>query len=150
TKIYARRRGLNIPLEYAERDFVVLAALGIRREGTAIELAETKEGRAFRDRLAERLGNERERPVLGLNIGCGTEDAIPKRPDQGLLSELAAELQRRHRFSLVLTGAPYEKVVIQEFLSRFKPGGPVVNLAGNTNLLELTGAIATCCLFISS
>ena len=147
TRVYARRRSLTVPLEYAERDFVVLAALGIERAGTAIELRETEEGYAFRQRLKAELG---DRPVLGLNIGCGTPDALGKRPALDLLAALVGELQQRHNFALVLTGAPFEQDINREFLSAFKPQGPVVDLAGRTSLLELVGAIKACSLFVSS
>jgi ADP-heptose:LPS heptosyltransferase len=51
---------------------------------------------------------------------------------------------------LVLTGAAFEQDINRDFLSRLGPSGPVVDLAGRTSLLELTGAIAACRLFISS
>ncbi|HWW02242.1 MAG TPA: glycosyltransferase family 9 protein [Candidatus Acidoferrum sp.] len=147
TKGYARRRGLSVPLEYAERDFVALAALGIERCGTAIELRETEEGRSFRQRLSVDLAG---RQLLGLNIGCGTPDALGKRPPLDLLSALVGELQQRHKFALVLTGAAFEQDVNSQFLSRFQARGPVVDLAGRTSLLELTGVIKACSLFVSS
>jgi ADP-heptose:LPS heptosyltransferase len=149
-KIYAARHGMTRPLEYCERDFVALAALGIERRGAAIELKETDEGRAFRARLREELGGDGARPLLGLNIGCGTPDAIVKRPDLDLLAGLAGELQRRHGFAIVLTGAQYEREINREFLSRLRATGPVVDIAGRTNMLELAGAIAACRLFVSS
>lgn len=150
TPAFARQRGLPFPLEYTERDFTVLAALGIERRGTAIELQETNEGRAFRARLAEEFGDAGQRPILGLNIGCGTPDAVPKRPHLDLLVALIGELQRRHGCALLLTGASYEQAVNREFLQRLPPSGPVLDLAGRTTMLELTGAIAACRLFISS
>ena len=149
TRAYARAQGMTVPLEYAERDFVALAALGVKREGTPIELRETEEGRAFGKQLMKELGSDK-RPVLGLNIGCGTPDAVRKRPDLEVLVSLVTELQRRHGFALVLTGAPYEKELNQQFLSRFRAIGPVLDISGRTNLLELTGAIGACRLFVSS
>ena len=150
TPAFAKRRGLPFPMEYTDRDFAVLAALGIERGDTAIELNETSEGRAFRALLAEELGEASQRPILGLNIGCGTPDAGVKRPGFDLLAALVGELQRRHGFTLLLTGAPYEQAVNREFLRRFQPAGPVLDLAGRTNMLQLSGAIAACRLFISS
>jgi ADP-heptose:LPS heptosyltransferase len=147
TRAYARRHGLSVPLEYAERDFVALAPLGIERAGTAIELRETEEGHAFRQRLSAELAGRR---LLGLNIGCGTPDALGKRPPLDLLSALVGELQQRHKFALVLTGAPFEQDVNREFLSQFTPQGSVVDLAGRTSLLELAGVIKACSLFVSS
>ena len=150
TQKYARLHGMNWPLEYAERDFVALAALGIERQGTAIELAETDEGRRFRESLKLEAGADSGRPILGLNIGCGTPDAVWKRPNLRLMAGLVEELQRRHGFALVLTGAPYEQAINREFLAGYRPQGTVLDLAGRTTLLQLTGAIAACRLFLSS
>ena len=150
THAYMRERGLPEPLDYCERDFVALAGLGIERRETAIELRETEEGRAFRARLREELGGARDQPLLGLNIGCGTPDALGKRPNLDLLAGLVGELQRRHGFALLLTGAPYEREINRAFLDRLQPSGPALDFAGRTNMLELTGAIAACRLFISS
>jgi ADP-heptose:LPS heptosyltransferase len=149
-KIYAARHGTTVPLEYCERDFVVLAALGIERNGSAIELKETDEGSAFRAKLRAELGSDSDRPLLGLNIGCGTLDAVIKRPSLDLLAGIVGELQRRHGFALVLTGAKYEREINRDFLSRLRADGPVVDLAGRTDMLELAGAIAACRLFVSS
>jgi len=150
THAYAGKHGLSTPLEYAERDFVALAALGIQRQGTPIELQETDEGRQFRERFTRELGAESGRPLLGLNIGCGTPDAVWKRPNLRLMAQLVHELQRRHGFVLILTGATYEQEINKNFLAGYRPAGPVFDLAGRTSLLELTGAIAACRLFISS
>lgn len=149
-KIYAAKNGMTIPLEYCERDFVALAALGIERCGAAIELKVTDKGRAFRTRLLKELGGDSNRPLLGLNIGCGTPDAVVKRPDLDLLAGLVGELQRRHGFAVMLTGAKYEREINLEFISRLRASGPVMDIAGRTDMLELTGAIAACQLFISS
>ncbi|MBP9899924.1 MAG: glycosyltransferase family 9 protein [Verrucomicrobiota bacterium] len=149
-KSYARRHGIPWPLEYCERDFVALAGLGLERNGTPIELSVTQEGREFQTRLVNQLPHGNNRPWLGLNIGCGTTGAGPKRPDFDLLTGLVEALQKRHHFALLLTGAPYESEINREFLSRFKPPGPVLDLAGRTNMLELAGAISQCRLFLSS
>ena len=150
TTSYARQHGISTPLEYAERDFVALAAVGIQRQGTPIELQETEEGRRFRENLSRELGVESGRPLLGLNIGCGTPDAVWKRPNLRLMAALVEDLQRRHGFALLLTGAPYEQQINKDFLINYRPAGPVIDLAGRTSLLELAGAIVACKLFISS
>lgn len=146
---YAKSKRLPTPLEYTERDFVALAALGIERKGTAIELRESEEGAIFRKKVEAEL-NCGQQPILGLNIGCGTPDAVVKRPDLGLLVSLVRELVNRHGFRLMLTGARYEQEVNREFISLLKPAQPVLDLSGRTSMLELTGAIAACRLFISS
>jgi ADP-heptose:LPS heptosyltransferase len=116
---YAQLRGMPYPLEYAERDFVALTALGLERNGCPIELHETEAGREARQALMREAGDS-ARPLLGLNIGCGTPDAMPKRPDLGLLSELVAGLQRDHGMRLVLTGAPFEKDINEKFCALHK------------------------------
>lgn len=147
---YARSHGMAVPLEYAERDFVALAALGIARGGTPIELQETEEGRGFRARLLEQPGIKGAQRLVGLNIGCGTAGAEGKRPPLDLLAQLVTELQRRHAFALVLTGAPFEQEINRHFLARFRGACPVLDLSGHTSILELAGAIKACSLFISS
>jgi ADP-heptose:LPS heptosyltransferase len=149
-RAYAQQHEYSVPLEYTERDFVALAPLGIERDGTAIELQETEEARAFRKQLRAQMGGDKGPPLLGLNIGCGTPDALVKRPDLKLLLHLVRELQLRHNFRLVLTGASFEQDVNEQFRMLFGRGDDVVDLAGQTSLVELIGAIAACRLFISS
>lgn len=151
-KKFARARQLSWPLEYTNRDFVALSALGLERRGRPIELRETGAGRAFRLALRARHGLPETVPLLGLNLGCGTPDAVGKRPNLELLSDLVTELQRARGLPLVLTGAPFEQAINADFLRRHgdRGGTPVIDLAGETSLLELTGAISACALFISS
>ncbi len=148
-RAYARRVSVRMPLEYTERDFVALAALGIERCGTAIELCETDEGAAFRARLLRELGEPATHSVLGIFIGS-VGPSLCKRPDLDRLAELVRRLQQRYGFSLVLTGVPNEAEVNRDFLARLKPSGPVVDLAGRTSILELSGVISACRLFIST
>lgn len=144
---YARRRGMSRPIEYTQRDFVALTALGLERHGAVIELRETVEGRAFREELLAQIGGAR--PVLGVNVGCGTPDALPKQPNLDLLASLVNELHRQHGFTVVLTGATYEMEINRQLRNKLSSAMPVLDLAGRTNMLELTGAIAACRLFIS-
>lgn len=147
---YALRHNLPFPLDYTERDFVALAPLGLERRGLPIELEETEEGRLFRQQLLKELSAATAARCVGLNIGCATPGAAYKRPNLDLLAGFVGELQRRHGFCLVLTGAPYEREINRQFLSGYRPAGPVIDLAGRTNMLELAGAIRACALFISS
>lgn len=149
---FARQRGLRWPLDYTERDFVALAALGLTRAGCPIELRETESGRRVRLALRREHGLAESAPLLGLNIGCGTPDAIAKRPDLGLLSELVAGLERDHGLRLVLMGAPFERAINQEFcaIHRQRSALPVIDLAGETTISSLTGVINACALFIST
>ena len=150
TRAYAKARNLTDSLEFCHRDFVVLAALGLERNGTPIELQETSEGRDFRISLMRELGGSTAPRLMGLNIGCGTQGAESKRPRMELLVPLVRELQQKHGFGLVLTGAPNEAEINREFCKKLDSKGLVVDLAGRTNMLQLTGAIAACQLYISS
>src|SRR5262249_28795243 len=75
-----------------------------------------------------------------------------KRPDLELVSGLADDLQRRHGFELVLTGAPYEADINKQFsqIHQGRNRHRIVDLAGKTGLIELAGAIKACDLFISA
>lgn len=148
---HARRRGVSLPLNYADLDFVVLAALGIERNGQAITLEETAEGEAFRLGLRSRWRLPDGLPLIGLNVGCGTEGALDRRPDLPLLRAWMARAQSEWRCGVLLTGAPFERGVNEELLAGYRaPDGlPVVNLAGETRLIELPGLIRACCLFVS-
>ena len=72
---------------------------------------------------------------------------------QGLI-----RLARNHNFELILTGAPFEKVINEAFIDAIKsliPAGeecPFVirDLAGTKDLLELAGVISACDVFVSS
>ncbi len=150
TRAYAMERRLPYPLEYTERDFVVLSAMRIERMGRQIELKETPEGTALREWIRTQPGFGNDVPIVGLNIGCGTSGAIQKRPNLDLLAEVIQRLRERHGMALLLTGARYEAEVNQEFIRQLRPGPPILDLAGKTNMLELTGAIAACKLFISA
>lgn len=149
---FARRRGLEFPLEYTSRDFVSLSALGIERDGLQIELEETEEGRAFRHGFRERFEIPASAPIVGVNIGCGTPDAIGKRPDLKLIYAVVEAVQKAQQAVVVLTGAPFERDVNQKFIELWpaerKP--LLFDLAGKTSLLELAGLIRACGLFIST
>ena len=155
-KHFMRTHGLTAPMDYTLRDYVALAALGIEREGQAIELNVSPEGENHRDRLLqEKKGSM---PWIGLNIGCGTADALAKRPPLNDLAEGLIRLARNHNFELILTGAPFEKVINEAFIDAVKlliPAGeecPFVirDLAGTKDLLELAGVISACDVFVSS
>ena len=149
SKSYAIQHHLEHPLEYTERDFVALAGQQIERFGTQIELRETLEGRAFREQLQSRPGFEAGRVVVGINIGCGTPGALPRRPNLELVTRVVNGLREQYGASILLTGAPYEADVNQALVAKLPPGPPVLDLAGQTNMLQLTGVISACRLFVS-
>jgi ADP-heptose:LPS heptosyltransferase len=149
---YALKHGLSLPMDYTHRDFVVLQALGIERKHTAIELRLTPEAEAFKQTLLASW--PKGLPVVGLNIGCGTQDALGKRPD---LTHLAACFSAWHAlmpFALVLSGAPFERDVNQAFLQALSSQSSipltVVDLAGKTSLITSAGLIDACDVFVST
>lgn len=151
-QVFAMQHGLSYPMEYTFRDFVVLAALKIARNGLPIELEETSEGREFRATFRNRYGIPPEARILGVNIGCGTPGAGGKRPDLNQLSEVVGRLQEKHRLTVVLTGAKFETDINQEFAAVHtrRYSKPVYDLAGATSLSGLTGLIRACALFVST
>jgi ADP-heptose:LPS heptosyltransferase len=152
TARFARERGLTSPMDYTDRDFVVLSALGLERERRPIELRLTPEAREFGAGLRARLGLAPDTLLLGLNIGCGTPDAQWKRPSLELISQLLARLQARHPVPLLLTGAPFERDVNEAFTAvhRQRSTLPMHDLAGATSLLQLPSVIEQCRLFLST
>jgi ADP-heptose:LPS heptosyltransferase len=150
-KKFAAKRNLPEPLEYTNRDFVVLSALGLERNGAAIELRETLAGSEFRRQLRTSHGIDPSAPLLGVNVGCGTSDAAGRRPNLELLSELVGALQKEHGMTALLAGAPFEKEINREFCAvHQKHSRPaMLDLAGETSISSLTGLINACELFIS-
>jgi len=148
---YARKQEQILPLNYAERDFVALAGLGIAREGRAIEVRETPVAVDFREQLGPRFSLPVGVPIVGLNLGCGTPGALERRPDLPLARALLGWLQQTQSCAVVLSGAPFERAVNEELLQGYTPppGLPVINTAGHTRLLELPGLIRACSLFVS-
>ena len=104
---FAQSHGLTLPMDYTNRDFVVLQALGLERSGTSIEMQVTEEGRQWQTLHQHRFQNNL--PVIGLNIGCGTPDAMVKRPDLKHLAQCFSGLLALHPANMVLSGAPFEK-----------------------------------------
>jgi ADP-heptose:LPS heptosyltransferase len=152
TSEFARRRGLLLPMDYTNRDFVVLSALGIEREGRPIELQLSVRGQLYAEQLKLRL--PKGLPVVGLNIGCGTPDAIHKRPKMDDLVEWIGMTLRAYPHSLLLSGAEFERDVNREFIAaygaRWGDISHIYDLAGETTLSSLTGLIDVCDIFIST
>jgi ADP-heptose:LPS heptosyltransferase len=149
---FARQRRLEFPLEYTNRDFVCLSAFGIERHGLQIELEETEEGRAFRESFRQLFNIPAGARIIGVNIGCGTLDAVGKRPDLGLLAGVVREAQAARQAVVVLTGASFERDVNQKFAELWPVERmPLLfDLAGQTSLLQLSGLMRACDLFIST
>lgn len=150
-KDYAGAQGLQLPMDYTERDFVALAALGLYRNETSIELQVLADGVAYSQELKQQL--PAGKPVIGLNIGCGTSDAYPRRPPIEQVANALHVIASDGPFVCLLTGAPFEKSINEAFLHAFgtQPVGiEFIDCAGQTSLSELTGLISLCDVFISS
>ena len=140
-------RSINSP-DYTDRFFVVLKALGIERNSIPIELEETPEALEFRKKFRSKFGIPPDKPIIGLNIGCGTPDALWKRPRLDLLRQVVYSLQKQTGSFLVLSGADFERDINEEFLKDYP--SEALDLAGQTDILKLPGLIRSCSLFIST
>jgi ADP-heptose:LPS heptosyltransferase len=155
---YAGRHQLSIPMDYTERDFVVLAALGIAREGASVNLEVSQQGLAWQARHVDALKHKANHlPNIVLNIGCGTPDAIDRRPDLNLLAKNFLHLYQRMPYTLHLSGAAFERETNAAFVRLLQvaagqslPSPRVVDWAGQCSLSELTGLLAAGDLVVSS
>lgn len=148
---YARKRGLAWPMDYANRDFAALTALGIEREGTSIVLRETVEGSSCRAYWEKKLTPGL--PVVGLSIGCGTPGADDRRPSLPILVEALGRVAETYPYELILTGSADERPLNDEFVRQcaihWQRSAPIRNLAGECSLSALTGIIGLCHVFIA-
>lgn len=117
SRAYQRLHGLSKPMDYTERDFVALAALGIERLGMPINLRLSPKGLAWKQTAGPHTAPGRK--LLVLNIGCGTADALVKRPAMAKLLECFAALYAAIPFDIHLIGAAFEKDVNTEFVEQF-------------------------------
>jgi len=155
---YAAGHQLSIPMDYTERDFVVLAALGIARQGASINLEVSPQGFAWQARHVDALKHKAHHiPNIVLNIGCGTPDAIDRRPDLNLLAANFLYLYQRMPYTLHLSGAAFEQETNAAFLGLLQaaagqnvPLPQVIDWAGQCSLTELTGLLAAGDLVVSS
>ena len=152
---YRAQNHLGSPMDYAERDFVVLAILGVARNKTRIELALTAKALQWQILHAEKFKTSAKKVVL--NIGCGTEDALPKRPDMNALVDAMFQFFLCQPFELHLSGASYEHEINERFMrlfaqraAAFHLSPKMTNWAGHCALDELAGLIAQASIMISS
>ncbi len=152
SRSYQRLHGLPKPMDYTERDFVALAALGIVRAGTPITLRLSAKGLAWKARNP--LQTVAVRRLVVLNIGCGTEDALPKRPALAALVRALAALFARAPFDLHLSGAGFETEVNSQFVQLFQAtlGAACVvqDWAGQLSIEESAALLAQADLVVSS
>ena len=152
SRAYQRLHGLPTPMDYTERDFVALAALGIVRAGMPITLRLSAKGLAWKARNP--LQTVAVRRLVVLNIGCGTEDALPKRPALAALVQALAALFARASFDLHLSGAGFEAEVNSQFVQLFQAtlGAACVvqDWAGQLSIEESAALLAQADLVVSS
>ncbi len=152
---YRAQNNLSSPMDYVERDFVSLVGLGIAREKTRIELRLTPNALRWVQMHTEKFDPRAKKVVL--NIGCGTEDALPKRPEMDAIVEAMLVFFMRRPFELHLSGASYEYEVNETFMRLFAARAaslkltPVMtNWAGQCKLDELAGLISKASIMVSS
>jgi ADP-heptose:LPS heptosyltransferase len=152
TDFFAKNRGITLPIEYTNRDFVVLSALSIEREDRPIELKVSQSGILYAEKLIRTLPSNK--PIFGLNIGCGTPDAINRRPKIEDLVKCIGNSVKEIPHTLLLSGAEFEREINKEFISAYanKWGDTshIFNLAGETSMNSLSGLIDICKIFISA
>ena len=154
-KHFAQTHHLSLPMDYTQRDYVALAALGLERKGQAIELQVQANGVLARDQLNLQLSKlPASRMVIGLNIGCGTPDALHKRPNLDVLVDALGQINAQTPFSLVLTGAAFEKDINQTFIAAYQKKwgntARIIDWAGQSSISGLTGVIDAVDVFIST
>ena len=151
---YQALHGFSRAMDYTERDFVALAGLGIERAGTRITLRPSAEGATW---IQQHPIQTPGKKTLVLNIGCGTDDALVKRPPLEQLAECCAALYERAPFALHLSGAPFERDVNQQFVALLQGQllatghqATIVDWAGQLSLDQLSGLLQQADLVISS
>lgn len=139
-KSFKKKHKIDV-LNYTDRDFVVLDRLGIERDDIQIEIQETPKATAFREKIKRKLNLDEN--VLIVNIGCGTPDAVAKRPEFSIYEELINYAYSKYKLIPVLIGAPFEKEVNQAFIREYlkKHNHPIYDISGETDILESVGAI---------
>ena len=150
TRVFAKQRLLDYPLEYTNKDYVILSALGIERLDTPIEINVFEDGLKFANKLSTSI--DMSKPIIGINIGCGTEDAIPRRPPIEQLVLCIGKIIENMPCTLLLQEAPFESKINKEFIDIYKKYyGDDSNIkCVECTLPELTGLINLCDYFISS
>jgi ADP-heptose:LPS heptosyltransferase len=153
---YARDHHLSLPMDYTERDFVALAALGIPRNSCNITLSVSEAGLAWQKEHLSRT-DVQDKPHVTLNIGCGTSGALPKRPPMDSLVANMVALYQSMPFTLHLSGAEFERQVNADFHTKFSQtlakhglSCDVRDWSGQCTLSQLTGLLGASDLVVSS
>ena len=154
-KKFAQEHKLSLPMDYTQRDYVALAALGLERKGQAIELQVQPGGVQASDQLKAQLTKlPASHMVIGLNIGCGTPDALHRRPNLDVLADALGCMHAQTPFRLVLTGAAFEQDINQAFIATYKKrwgnADHIIDWSGKSSISGLTGIIDAVDIFIST
>lgn len=148
---FAKQQGLREPFDYTWRDFVAIRALGLERGQTAIELRSSAEAfQTVENLLPARINALR----VGVNIGCATFGASHKRMSLPLLAQYFKSWMVTEPLELLLTGAPDEHPINEEFIGEMLAIGArparMINMAGQTDISVLPALIDLCDLFVST
>ena len=155
SRAYQQLHGLSKPMDYTERDFVALAALGIERCARPINLRLSPKGLSWKQRTGPRgtVG----RKLVVLNIGCGTADALVKRPALTDLVDCFTAWSARMATDIHLVGAAFEKDVNVDFIHKLSVCLSERNLhcelhnwAGTLSIEESAGLLDCAHLVVSS
>lgn len=155
SRAYQALQALSKPMDYTDRDFVVLAALGIERCARPINLRLSPKGLSWKQRAGPR--GTAGRKLVVLNIGCGTADALVKRPALTDLVECFTALCERVAIDIHLVGAAFEKDVNVDFAKKLSESLSGRNLrcelqnwAGALSIEESAGLLDCAHLVVSS
>jgi ADP-heptose:LPS heptosyltransferase len=155
SRAYQQTNGLSKPMDYTERDFVALAALGIERSGIPINLRLSPKGLAWKQGAG--LHAVPGRKLVVLNIGCGTADALIKRPAMPELLASFMALCEAIPLDIHLIGAAFEKDVntafiqqLSENLAQRKLACGLKNWAGQLSIEESAALLDCADLVVSS
>jgi ADP-heptose:LPS heptosyltransferase len=148
---FAQKNGLSEPFDYTWRDFVALSALGVERGQTAIELIASPDAI---EKVKDLLPAKKDTLRVGLNIGCATVGASHKRMPLPLLAQYFRSWLALQPLEIVLTGAPDEYQINEDFIREMKFNGDeptrMVNMAGQTDIRTLPALIDACDVFVST
>jgi ADP-heptose:LPS heptosyltransferase len=142
---YALRLGLSDPFKFhqSRRTYqdVLFEMAGLTYRGERYQLALSEQDRNAAARLFDRLGVPADRPVVGLNTGCGTVFKTKQWPIPSFV-RLARRLHDDLGASVVLLGGPGEKETHRTIMRAC--GVPVYD-TGNDNPVKRFAAIVQRC-----
>ncbi len=124
----------------------MLKALGFRSVELTMQLRLPAKEAAVDDRLFDRFGIDRMKPLIGMAPGAAYGPA--KRWPADRFAQVAKALVKAYDGNVILLGSRSDRTVT-DMIAR-SGEGRVLNLAGDTTLKEAMALIAQCTLFISN